>query len=191
MGHCSDVTDGPLCIDPSEHVQAKSCIRMDHLNIHQLHFPRTFLRLCLCWCVRRKWDTTVYLPPCNRSMSPALAVKSIPFHTRWPPNKNTLRPTAASPDSLKGFFISSPSCPPPPLAKINRVREGAANVVKVATGIFCRTRRSQQRYESLMRDVSAPRRGNVLKTWLWAHGEEMVGGERKRERVRSPAGEHG
>lgn len=105
----------------------------------------------------------MYLPLSNWSMSSASAVKSLPFHTPCPPNENTLQSTAASPDSLKEFsYLSVPSCLPP--TKINRVREGAGNLVKVATGIFRRTRRSQERYESLMRDVSAPRRGNVLKT---------------------------
>lgn len=144
--------------------------------------PADFLSVCLRSCVHVMWDRIMCFPLSNRSMSFALAVKSIQLHTPWPPNKNTLQPAATSPDSLKRFYFCALSPHTPPHVKINRVREGAGNFVEVASGIFNKTRRSQERYESLMRDVSAPRRGNVLKTWLWAHGEGTVSEERKRKR---------
>lgn len=53
---------------------------------------------------------------------------------------------------------------------------------KVDTGFFRRTQWSQERYESLMSDVTAPGRGNVLKTWLQAHGKRAIGGDRGGER---------
>lgn len=65
--------------------------------------------------------------------------------------------TTPLPTSLREFSYLCCLGPPPP-------RPLPGPLPKVDTRFFRRTQWSQERYESLMSDVTAPGRGNVLKT---------------------------